>query len=87
MILRFEDCELDTDRFELRRGGDTVPVEPQVFEKVGLGLHLFRVDFKLLSVLAADRDFRAIVRDQLGLHRLAVTTDQRSELTQTWQTS
>jgi DNA-binding winged helix-turn-helix (wHTH) protein len=26
---RFEDCVLDLDRFELRRGGQLVPLEPQ----------------------------------------------------------
>lgn len=29
MVYRFESFELDTDRFELRQGGDAVPVEPQ----------------------------------------------------------
>lgn len=32
MIFRFEDCELDLGRFELRRGGQKTPVEPQVFD-------------------------------------------------------
>jgi adenylate cyclase len=32
MIHRFEDCELDEERFELRRGGRPQKVEPQVFE-------------------------------------------------------
>jgi len=32
MIYRFADCELDTARFELRRGGAAQKVEPQVFE-------------------------------------------------------
>ena len=36
MILRFEDCELDTRQFELRRSGQTVPVEPQVFDLLQL---------------------------------------------------
>lgn len=31
MITRFDDFELDTARFELRRNGDPVAVEPQVF--------------------------------------------------------
>src|SRR5215469_12804154 len=31
MITRFDDFELDTARFELRRGGSAVPIEPQVF--------------------------------------------------------
>lgn len=32
MILRFEECELDTGVFELRRGGAPVDVQPQVFD-------------------------------------------------------
>ena len=32
MRYRFEDTEVDTDEFELRVGGERVPVEPQVFE-------------------------------------------------------
>lgn len=32
MIYQFADCELDTARFELRRGGTAQKVEPQVFE-------------------------------------------------------
>jgi len=50
MILRFEDCELDTSRFELRRGGDAVPVEPQVFD--------------LLRMLIENRD-RIVTKDEL----------------------
>jgi DNA-binding winged helix-turn-helix (wHTH) protein/pimeloyl-ACP methyl ester carboxylesterase len=30
-VFTFADCELDPDRYELRRGGDVVHVEPQVF--------------------------------------------------------
>ena len=30
-VFTFADCELDPDRYELRRGGETVHVEPQVF--------------------------------------------------------
>jgi len=30
-MFTFADCELDPDRYELRRGGDVVHVEPQVF--------------------------------------------------------
>jgi TolB-like protein/Tfp pilus assembly protein PilF len=36
MIYRFDDFELDTDRFELRRSGDVLPVEPQVFALIEL---------------------------------------------------
>ena len=32
VIFVFEDCELDLDRFELRRAGKVRPVEPQVFD-------------------------------------------------------
>jgi hypothetical protein len=32
LIFVFGDCELDLDRFELRRAGQVRPVEPQVFD-------------------------------------------------------
>ena len=32
MIYVFEDCSLDTDRRELRRGSNLVAIEPQVFD-------------------------------------------------------
>lgn len=50
MILQFEECELDTGRYELRRGGDPVPVEPQVFD--------------LLRMLIENRD-RIVTKDEL----------------------
>jgi len=50
MLYSFDDFTLDTDRFELRRGGGLVPVEPQVFE--------------LLRVLIEARD-RVVSRDEL----------------------
>ena len=36
MIYMFADAELDLDRFELRRAGEAVPVEPQVFSLLTL---------------------------------------------------
>ncbi len=36
MIYRFEEFELDTDRFELRRNGEACPIEPQVFALIEL---------------------------------------------------
>jgi len=51
MIFRFEDIELDTDRYELRRGGAVCPVEPQVFA--------------LLEFLFANPD-RLITKDELN---------------------
>ena len=44
MIFSFGDCELDTDSFELRRGGVQERVEPQVFEVLRyLVLHRHRL--------------------------------------------
>ncbi|MCP5236041.1 MAG: winged helix-turn-helix domain-containing protein [Zoogloeaceae bacterium] len=51
MIFRFEDIELDTDRYELRRGGAVCPVEPQVFA--------------LLELLVTNPD-RLITKDELN---------------------
>lgn len=50
MRYRFEDCVLDVARRELRRGGATVAIEPQVFD--------------LLDVLIRNRD-RVVSRDDL----------------------
>jgi DNA-binding winged helix-turn-helix (wHTH) protein/predicted esterase len=50
MILRFEDCELDTGRYEMRRGGQPLHVEPQVFD--------------LLCLLVEHRD-RIVSKDEL----------------------
>ena len=36
MIYRFDEFELDTDRFELSRNGEAQPVEPQVFSLIEL---------------------------------------------------
>ena len=50
MIFVFGDCELDLDRFELRRGGQPRPVEPQVFD--------------LLAVLIRERH-RVVPKEEL----------------------
>ncbi len=50
MIFRFRDCELDTGRYELRRGGVVQPVEPQVF--------------RLLAYLIENRN-RVVTRTEL----------------------
>ncbi|MCP1335561.1 winged helix-turn-helix domain-containing protein [Futiania mangrovi] len=50
MIHAFEDITLDTALFELRRAGDVVPVEPQVFE--------------LLALLVRERG-RVVTRDEI----------------------
>jgi len=50
VIFVFGDCELDLDRFELRRGGQPRPVEPQVFD--------------LLAVLIRERH-RVVPKEEL----------------------
>ena len=50
MIHVFGDCELDTDRYELRRAGTRCPVQPQVFD--------------VLAYLAANPD-RVVTREEL----------------------
>ena len=50
MIFVFDDCELDLDRFELRRAGRLRPVEPQVFD--------------LLAVLIRERH-RVVSKEEL----------------------
>ena len=50
MIFVFSDCELDLDRFELRRAGRLRPVEPQVFD--------------LLAVLIRERH-RVVSKEEL----------------------
>ena len=67
MIYRFEDYALDTGRRELRRKGDLVAVEPQVFD--------------LLHFLITNRD-RIVTKDDLvnaiwegrAISELAMTT-------------
>jgi DNA-binding winged helix-turn-helix (wHTH) protein len=58
MILAFGDCELDLDRYELRRAGEAVPIEPQVFDVLAhLASHPERVVSKeeLLDTVWGDR--------------------------------
>src|SRR5258708_5228589 len=50
MIFAFGSCELDTEPRELRRDGETVHVEPQVFD--------------LLTYMATNRD-RLVTKDEL----------------------
>jgi DNA-binding winged helix-turn-helix (wHTH) protein len=50
MLYRFGKCEIDTEKFELRRAGSVVAIEPQVFE--------------ILTLLVAHRD-RVVTRREL----------------------
>ena len=57
-VYRFEDCELDLHRFQLRRGGEVIHVEPQVLDVlVHLVAHRDRLVPKaeLLDVVWGDR--------------------------------
>ena len=62
MIFVFGDCELDLDRFELRRAGRLRPVEPQVFD--------------LLAVLIRERR-RVVLKEELLEHRLGQPLRER----------
>ena len=46
MRFTFEDCELDLGRYEVRRDGDVVAVEPQVFDVL---VHLVRHRDRVVS--------------------------------------
>ena len=46
MIARFGEFELDQDRFELRRNGEPVLIEPQVFDVI---VHLLRNRDRLVT--------------------------------------
>ncbi len=50
MLYRFDSCELDTARFELRKDGVPQPMEPQVFD--------------VLAFLVANRD-RVVTKDEI----------------------
>src|SRR4051794_21929476 len=57
-VYQFEDCQVNPRRFELRRGGDVVHVEPQVFSLLAhLIEHRDRVVAKteLLDAVWGDR--------------------------------
>jgi DNA-binding winged helix-turn-helix (wHTH) protein len=49
-VVRFEDCELDIGRHELRRAGEVVKVEPQVFD---------------VLVVLADRGGQLVTKNEL----------------------
>ena len=72
MILAFGDCELDLDRYELRRAGLLVPLEPQVFDVlVHLASHPDRVVSKeeLLDTVWGDRFVSESALDEPGQGR------------------
>ena len=58
MVFAFADCELDPDRFELRRDGAVQPVEPQVFDVLVMLLeerHRVVTKDELLDTVWGDR--------------------------------
>ena len=83
MIYRFDPYELDTDRFELRRSGAPVRVEPQVFEVLAhLVAHRDRVvpREELLDVVWGDRFVgESVLTSRLTSARRAVGDDGREQ--------
>ena len=79
----FGDVEVDTDRFEVRRGGEPVPVEPQVFELVlYLVTHRERVVTKaeLLDNVWGDRFVsESALTSRIKAVRRAVGDDGRAQ--------
>lgn len=80
---RFGDCELDLERFELRRAGEAVHVEPQVFEVLAyLVTHRERVVPKteLLDAVWGNRFVSdSALTSRLKVARRAVGDDGRSQ--------
>jgi DNA-binding winged helix-turn-helix (wHTH) protein len=83
MILRFGDCRLDTELFELRRAGRVVAMEPQVFDVlVHLATHRDRVVTKeeLLDSIWGDRFVsESALTSRLKSARRAVGDDGRNQ--------
>jgi pimeloyl-ACP methyl ester carboxylesterase/DNA-binding winged helix-turn-helix (wHTH) protein len=79
----FEDCELDTDAWELHRAGEPVKVEPQVFEVlVHLVCHRDRVVSKeeLLDEVWGDRFVsESALTSRLKAARRAIGDDGRAQ--------
>ena len=83
MVFTFETCQLDPARFELRRGGTAVHVEPQVFEVlVYLVAHRDRVVPKteLLDAVWGDRFVSdSTLTSRLKAARKAIGDDGRGQ--------
>jgi pimeloyl-ACP methyl ester carboxylesterase/DNA-binding winged helix-turn-helix (wHTH) protein len=83
VIWRFDDVELDTEAYELRRGGAVVPVEPQVFDVlVHLISHRHRVVAKteLLDAVWGDRFVsESALSSRIKSARRAVGDDGRAQ--------
>jgi len=83
MVYRFEDCELDPARFELRREGETIHVERQVFDVLAYLLaHRDRVVTKaeLLDAVWGDRFVSdSALTSRLKTARRAIGDDGRDQ--------
>jgi pimeloyl-ACP methyl ester carboxylesterase/DNA-binding winged helix-turn-helix (wHTH) protein len=83
MVYRFEDCELDPARFELRREGETIHVERQVFDVLAYLLaHHDRVVTKaeLLDAVWGDRFVSdSALTSRLKAARRAIGDDGRDQ--------
>lgn len=83
MIYRFDDVEIDTDRFELRRGGTVQKVEPQVFALIELLLshhgRLVTKDELNLRIWGGRVVSDAVVNSRIRSARQAIGDDGRAQ--------
>ena len=83
MIFSFGDCELDLDRYELRRAGRPRPVEPQVFGVLALLLrerHRVVPKDELLDVVWGDRFVsESALTSRIKAARQAIGDDGRAQ--------
>jgi DNA-binding winged helix-turn-helix (wHTH) protein len=83
LIFVFGDCELDLDRFELRRGGQPRPVEPQVFDLLAVLIrerHRVVPKEELLDIVWGNRFVsESAVTSRVKAARQAIGDDGRSQ--------
>ena len=83
MIFVFGDCELDLDRFELRRDGRPRPVEPQVFDLLAVLIrerHRVVPKEELLDTVWGDRFVsESALTSRVKAARQAIGDDGRSQ--------
>lgn len=83
LIYRFEDTEIDTDRFELRRGGIARKVEPQVFALLELLVsnadHLVSKDELNLRIWGGRVVSDAVVNSRIRSARQAIGDDGKAQ--------
>jgi pimeloyl-ACP methyl ester carboxylesterase/DNA-binding winged helix-turn-helix (wHTH) protein len=83
LIYAFDDCELDLDRFELRRASRTRPIEPQVFDLLAVLIrerHRVVSKAELLDTIWGDRFVsESALTSRVKVARQAIGDDGRSQ--------